>query len=246
MTRPTASHAQDHLHQRAPVGAVTAGLLGLFLVGFAVFGLIAASAPSDGSAHDLPPTHRVDFDVRPQRDPTTTTTTAATTTEPAVPTTGAPTTTAPRPVPLPVSVRIPAIGVDSRLIPLGLNPDNTLQVPQDFGVAGWYTGRPVPGEIGPSVVVGHVDSKSGPAVFYRLEDLQPGAIIEVACSDGTVAKFSVVAKEQHDKDAFPTARVYDPTDSPELRLITCGGNFDRSIGHYNDNVVVFAVLTEIV
>jgi len=132
------------------------------------------------------------------------------------------------------------------LIPLGLNPDNTLEVPKDFAVAGWYIGRPVPGELGPSIIAGHVDSKRGPAVFYHLGDVQPGAIVDVARSDGSVARFTVVAKEEHDKDAFPTDHVYGPTDSPELRLITCGGTFDRSIGHYNDNIIVFAELAAIV
>ena len=161
------------------------------------------------------------------------------------PTTVTPT-TAPRPIPLPLTLRIPEVGIDTPLIPLGLNPDNTLEVPKDFALAGWYVHRSVPGEPGPSIIAGHVDSKRGPAVFYRLRDLGPGATIEVARSDGSIAKFTVVAKEQHDKDNFPTARVYGPTDSPELRVITCGGTFDRTVGHYNDNVIVFAELSEIV
>ena len=222
------------------VVAVTAGIFGLALVAIALFGLITSGDGSGSSARNRAPTHRVDFDVRSKRARLPTTTTAE-----VPPATTAPT-AAPHAVPLPVSVSIPAVGINSQLIPLGLNPDNTLEVPKDFSVAGWYTGRPVPGEVGPSIIAGHVDSKKGPAVFYRLKDVEPGVTVEVARSDGTVAKFNVVAKEQHDKDAFPTDHVYGPTDSAELRLITCGGNFDRGIGHYNDNVIVFAELTEIV
>ena len=170
-----------------------------------------------------------------------------TTTSTVTQTTVAPTTstTAPRKIPTPVSVKVPSVGIASNLIPLGLNPDRTLEVPKDFALAGWYTGRPVPGEPGPSVIAGHVDSKSGPAVFYRLRDIQPGALVDVTRSDGTVARFKVVAKEQHEKDEFPTEHVYGPTTDPELRLITCGGDFNRSIGHYDDNIVVFAQLVDI-
>ena len=123
-------------------------------------------------------------------------------------------TTAPRPIPLPLTLRIPEVGIDTPLIPLGLNPDNTLEVPKDFALAGWFVHRSVPGEPGPSIIVGHVDSKRGPAVFYRLRDLGPGATIEVARSDGSIAKFTVVAKEQHDKDDFPTARSTDRPTRP--------------------------------
>jgi sortase (surface protein transpeptidase) len=220
--------------------STVAGLVGLLLVAIALFELVG---PRDDTGSSTP-THRVDFDVRERAAPRPTTTTTTAVPRTAAPTTAAPT-TSPPPIPLPVSVRIPALGIASPLIPLGLNADNTLEVPQDFAVAGWYTGRPVPGEVGPSIVVGHVDSKSGPAVFYRLNDVAAGMTVEVERSDGTVARFAVVAKEQHDKDAFPTEHVYGPTDTPQLRLITCGGTFDRSIGHYNDNLIVFADLIDI-
>jgi sortase (surface protein transpeptidase) len=217
--------------------ATLAATLGLVLVAIAAFGLLTRDDRSDAGASHAEPTHRIEFDIRPEpaARPTTTTTTTA-----------PPVTSAPKPIPLPVSVSIPSVGIGSPLIPLGLNPDNTLEVPKDFAVAGWYTGRPVPGELGPSIIAGHVDSKRGPAVFYHLGDVQPGASVDVARSDGSVARFTVVAKEEHDKDAFPTDHVYGPTDSPELRLITCGGTFDRSIGHYNDNIIVFAELAAIV
>jgi sortase (surface protein transpeptidase) len=158
-----------------------------------------------------------------------------------------PTTTVPPPAPdlKPVAVRIPAVGIDSSLIPLGLNSDGTLQVPQDFSVAGWYIYRPVPGERGPGIIAGHVDSKSGPAVFYDLRDVDTGMTIEVDRSDGTTAYFNVTGKEQHGKDEFPTERVYGPTTDAELRVITCGGHFDRRVGHYEDNLIVFAVLDRV-
>jgi sortase (surface protein transpeptidase) len=143
-------------------------------------------------------------------------------------------------------VRIPAIGVDSVLVPLGLNADHTLEVPTDFGVAGWYIHRPVPGEPGPSIIAGHVDSQTGPAVFFRLRELEPGATIEVERSDRSVAVFRVTERAQYDKDAFPTEKVYGPTSAPELRVITCGGSFDWDTHHYDDNVVVFAQLERIV
>jgi sortase (surface protein transpeptidase) len=146
----------------------------------------------------------------------------------------------------PLAVRIPSVGITSPLIRLGLNPDHTLQVPDNFALAGWYIYRPVPGNPGPAVIAGHVDSKRGPAVFYRLRDVPIGATVEVDRSDHSVAVFTVTAKEQHPKTAFPTARVYGPTTGAELRVITCGGTFNRAIGHYNDNIIVFAKLSKIV
>ena len=163
-------------------------------------------------------------------------------TEPPASVTSAP---APAPVLTPVAVRVPRVGIDSVLVPLGLNPDNTLEVPRDFSVAGWYIYRPVPGDVGPSIIAGHVDSRTGPAVFYRLRELEPGDSIEVERDDGSVAVFTVTAREQYDKDDFPTERVYGPTEGAELRMITCGGTFDRSVGHYDDNIVVFARLGRI-
>ena len=147
---------------------------------------------------------------------------------------------------VPLSVRIPSVGVESPLVPLGLNPDHTLQVPTEYSVAGWYIYRPVPGQRGPAVIAGHVDSVSGPGVFYRLKDLPIGASIDVSRNDGSVAVFTVTAKEQHSKDAFPTDRVYGPTPNAQLRVITCGGAFDYSARHYKDNIIVFANLKRIV
>jgi sortase (surface protein transpeptidase) len=146
--------------------------------------------------------------------------------------------TLPRAVPLQLS--IPAIGLDTRLVRLGLNPDGTLQVPTDFSVAGWYALGPSPGERGAAVIVGHVDSKQGPAVFYRLGELAPGNLVRTVLADRGEVLFRVYAVREYAKAAFPTSLVYGATPGPELRLVTCGGPFDSRTGHYLDNVVVFA------
>lgn len=140
----------------------------------------------------------------------------------------------------PLRVRIPGIEVDAPIIELGLNGDGTLEVPSDFDDTGWYTGRSVPGELGPSVVVGHVDSTRGPAVFFRLRDLEVGDRIQIDRSDGLVAWFEVTETILVDKDEFPTDDVYDATETPELRLITCGGGFDRGERSYLGNLIVYA------
>jgi hypothetical protein len=142
---------------------------------------------------------------------------------------------------LPTRVRIPAIGVESPLVALGLTADGALEVPTDFAVAGWFTGGSVPGAPGPAVLAGHVDSRSGPAVFYRLRELAPGDVVEVDRTDGSAARFRVERVEQYPKGDFPTGTVYGPAPGAQLRLITCGGIFDRSVAHYRDNVVVYAV-----
>ncbi len=144
----------------------------------------------------------------------------------------------------PTRVLVPSIGVDAEVIRLGLNPDRTLEVPSDFSQAGWWTGGSMPGEDGPAVVAGHVDSRSGPAVFFRLRELTPGDIITLADDEGQQVRFVVDRVEQHPKDDFPTDAVYGPTEEPTLRLITCGGSFDRSVRSYRDNIVVFATLAE--
>jgi sortase (surface protein transpeptidase) len=142
----------------------------------------------------------------------------------------------------PVRVRIPAIGVDAPVIELGLNADDTLEVPADFDEAGWWTGGSEPGAAGPAVVVGHVDSRAGPAVFYNLHVLRRGDVIELLDGSGDKVRFGVQRLERHPKDAFPTAAVYDNTPRPTLRLITCGGAFDSTARSYVDNVIVFATL----
>ncbi|MDQ3410398.1 MAG: class F sortase [Actinomycetota bacterium] len=137
-------------------------------------------------------------------------------------------------------LEIEAIGVSAPLVSLGLNPDRSLQVPGDAASAGWWRGGPEPGERGASVIAGHVDSRNGPAVFYRLRALRPGAAIEVTTEEGTTARFVVERTERYAKDRFPTRRVYGRTRGSTLRLVTCAGSFDAARGHYRDNLVVFA------
>jgi hypothetical protein len=142
----------------------------------------------------------------------------------------------------PVHIRIEAIGASAPVDPLGLNADGTLEVPTDYSRAGYYTGRPTPGAIGPAIIVAHIDSKTGPAVFYRLRDLKPGDEVAVTRADQSEVVFVVDRLEQHPKNAFPTEAVYGPTPDATLRLITCGGSFDQSAGHYRDNLIAFAHL----
>lgn len=143
----------------------------------------------------------------------------------------------------PVHVRIPAIDVSARVIDLGLNDDGTLEVPDAFDEAGWWTGGAAPGADGPAVVAGHVDSRAGPAVFYRLRELVPGDRVELRDRRGRRVQFVVDRVEQHPKNDFPTDAVYGDTEQPALRLITCGGAFDRSVRSYVDNVIVYALRT---
>ena len=143
--------------------------------------------------------------------------------------------------PLPVALTIPAIGVQTSLVKLGLTAAGALLVPPSTAVAGWYTGSPRPGAIGSAVIAGHIDSYSGPGVFFRLSQLRPGDHVYVRRSDGTLAVFRVTAVRSYTKNQFPTQTVYGPTPDAELRLITCGGTFDSQTGSYLGNTVVFAV-----
>jgi sortase (surface protein transpeptidase) len=146
----------------------------------------------------------------------------------------------------PVRVSIPAIDAVSSLMPLQLKPDRTIQVPplSNPMQAGWYSLGPSPGEIGPSVILGHVDGYNEPGIFFRLREMQPGDRVVVTREDGLTARFVAYRTEQVPKDDFPTEEVYGRTARPELRLITCGGTFDWQSGNYRDNVIVFAVLAE--
>ena len=142
----------------------------------------------------------------------------------------------------PLRLRIPAIAVDAPLVPLGLNDDGTLEVPR-YEDAGWYTGGSRPGEIGPSVIAAHVDSTTGPAVFYRLHDLEPGDEVFVDYPDVTVG-FVVRDARSVTKTRFPTQQVYGATPAPELRLLTCAGDFDRKGRTYTANLIVWADLLD--
>ena len=141
----------------------------------------------------------------------------------------------------PTRVRIKRIGVDSGLEGLRLDAKGELRPPTDYGRAGWYSDGTAPGDIGPAVIAGHVNSYQGPGVFVRLAELKPGDLVEVA-RGATVVTFRVYSVEHHPKSRFPTAQVYSPTPDAQLRLITCGGEFDQRARSYNDNVVAYAVV----
>jgi len=146
----------------------------------------------------------------------------------------------PAPVASPVSLTIPPIGVKTQLITLGLAVHGALQVPSSTSIAGWYTGSPRPGAVGSAIIVGHIDSLTGPGVFYRLSELRHGDDVYIKRADGTTAEFRVTSVQTYLKDQFPTQTVYGPTPDAELRLITCGGAFDPATGHYLSNIVVYA------
>ncbi len=146
----------------------------------------------------------------------------------------------PRLLPGDVRIIIPAIGVDAPVVDLGLNPDGTLQVPTSFTQAGWWSGGPFPGDPGAAVVVGHISSIGGPAVFYRLADLRPGDRVVVTLPTGGSTTFRVTRSLQVAKTDFPTQLVYGAVPGRELRLVTCGGAFDSATGHFYDSVIVFA------
>ncbi len=149
----------------------------------------------------------------------------------------------PAPAARPVGLSIPAIGVrEDSLLDLTLDSSGKLAAPDDFNAVGWFAAGPAPGDVGAAVLVGHVDSYRGPAVFFRVRDLKPGDGIDVPRADGSTVRFVVDAVEQYSKAAFPADKVYAPTADPQLRLITCGGSFDRSVRSYRDNIVVYASL----
>ena len=145
----------------------------------------------------------------------------------------------PRRIARPLRVIIPAIKVDARIDPVGLNADSSMEVPE-FGKAGWYTNGPRPGQPGPAVVVAHVDSYQGPDVFFRLRELKRGDRIIIRRADGSLGSWRVTSSEQTPKDELPTERIWNATTRPVLRLVTCGGNFDEVTRHYLDNVIVYA------
>ncbi len=162
---------------------------------------------------------------------------------PTGPTTGLPPALVEQPVVVindPVRLRIRRIGVDAPITHLGLAPDGSIAVPKAWGDVGWFDRGPAPGGIGPSVLVGHYDSTTGPAVFYRLPQFLPGDRVEVAGRTGVAQAFIVDRTEDVSKAAFPSQRVYGPVTRPELRLITCGGAFDHKTKHYLNNIVVYA------
>ncbi|MFG2795156.1 class F sortase [Streptomyces pseudovenezuelae] len=141
----------------------------------------------------------------------------------------------------PAEVAVPSVGITSSLMELGLNKDRTVQVPpaEEGMTAGWYTGGAVPGQIGAAVIIGHNDTRFGKAVFHDLKKIKEGADITVTDKSGKALHFTVTATESVAKNAFPTEKVYGPTQERALRLITCDGDFDAQ-GHPVDNLIVYA------
>jgi len=145
----------------------------------------------------------------------------------------------------PVAIRIPAIGVAARVSALGLDPDATVQVPANFQEPGWFRPGPSPGQVGSAVILGHVDSYRGPAVFYRLRELRAGDQVEVSLADGVVVHFVVNSVATYPKDQFPAGQVYGSRGYSALQLVTCGGTFDTHTRSYRSNVVVYTSLVEV-
>jgi sortase (surface protein transpeptidase) len=150
--------------------------------------------------------------------------------------------TARKQMPDPVRIVIPAIGVDARVVPLGLNPDRTMQVPSNLADTGWFQPGPEPGEQGAAVIVGHLNSISGPGVFAHLSKLRPGDRIKVHLKGGSTVTFVAKSAIRVAKSRFPTKRVYARTAQPTLRVITCAGKLNPASGHHADNYIVFASL----
>jgi hypothetical protein len=200
-------------------GRVKRALLGLALIAAATVWLATARAGGGAPAHVAVPlaTASTGPTVRPAAPPRR------------------------RPAP-PVRIEIAAIGVSAAVIRLGLNRDGSLEVPSRFEDTGWWTGGARPGERGPAVIAGHVDSRTGPAVFFRLDRLRARDPIVVVRRGGSRVRFLVQRVARYRKAAFPTAAVYGSTRGPTLRLITCSGAFDAASGHYLDNTVVYARL----
>jgi sortase (surface protein transpeptidase) len=144
----------------------------------------------------------------------------------------------------PVRLKIPDIGVNAPFVELALAPNNEIQTPKSFTDVGWYVNGPTPGELGPAIILGHVDSKAGPAVFFSLGQLDPGDTIEVQRQDGSTAIFRVDKLERYPQSSFPTSLVYGDIDHAGLRLITCSGSYDRQAKRYNMNLVVYASLID--
>jgi sortase (surface protein transpeptidase) len=150
---------------------------------------------------------------------------------------------------VPVHICIPKIGVNADMMQLGLNPDHSVEVPplNEVTVAGWYKYSPAPGAVGPSVILGHVDSAQyGRGVFFELGRLARGDRVTITRADGKVATYRIDSVGEYPKSSFPTQKVYGNTPNAALRLITCGGTFDPSIGSYEDNIIAFGSLVSLV
>jgi hypothetical protein len=205
---------------------VTAAVLALGGLGALGAGFAAQRHAPQPPASAAPPTHPTDTTVPTSDSPTTPPTPVL-------------------PAAAPTFLDVPAIGVHHGLLKLGQNPDGTLQVPplSDVADAGWDRYSPAPGQLGPAVILGHIDAATqGKGVFYDLGALRRGDTVSVTRADHTVAVFRIDGVQEYTKGAFPTLTVYGNTPNAQLRLITCGGPFDSRTHHYLDNIVAFASL----
>ncbi len=144
---------------------------------------------------------------------------------------------------LPTHIAIPSQNIDVDITPVDRDSNGAIALPPLFAwLAGWYDLSPTPGELGPSIIVGHVDTYQGISVFWNLRYVQQGDTVAISRADGSTANFTITALEQYDQNNFPTQMVYGNTSDAELRIITCGGNFDTTTGHYTQNTVVYAKL----
>ncbi|MGH7921747.1 MAG: class F sortase [Candidatus Dormibacteraceae bacterium] len=143
----------------------------------------------------------------------------------------------------PTQIEVPSIHVAAMLGTVGLNSDDTIQVPANWNQPAWYEWGPDPGALGPAVIVGHLDSYVAPAVFWNLHTLRPGAIVVITRADSSQLSFTVTQVLDYQQSDFPTQTVYGETVDPELRLITCGGIYEIGQGHYDEDTVVFATLS---
>jgi sortase (surface protein transpeptidase) len=146
---------------------------------------------------------------------------------------------------VPVHLSIPSLGISVRLSQLGLTASGAVQVPASFSIPGWYDQGYAPGQVGSAAILGHVDSTSGPGVFYRIVDMKVGQRVQVSLSDGQRLTFAVIGLRQYSKNGFPNKLIYGPNAHSELNLVTCGGTFDAKTHHYLSNIVVFTTLVKV-
>ena len=147
------------------------------------------------------------------------------------------------PTAAPTGISIPSLKLSAPIVPVALGPEKELQTPVQDDAVGWYIYSPSPGEVGPAILVGHLDSTTGPAIFWHLKNLTIGDKIVINRNDGTTATFTVSAKQIFPQDPFPTEQVYGATSAPTLRIITCAGKWLSSLHRYSDDLVIFANLS---
>ena len=213
---------------QSPQGIHLSTILIVGLVMVAVGAFVVAHALSAGPT--LPPAAAQDIPA------------AVGTKVPAAP--GSAAVAAPLPASAPMTIEIPAIGVDAPVTRLDLNADGTVQVPplSNHNLAGWYDRSVTPGAQGTSVILGHVDDYAGASVFFNIKSLREGDTVDITRADGTRTVFAVDGVQKAAKTSFPTSDVYGNVSYPALRLVTCGGPFDAKTGEYLDSIVVYAHL----